>query len=183
MSKELTKATSGFLRKFLKDQQDIRQGNAWCNREPQTWMDAAKHIMEPTTSIECFLRKHRHYGIKRNAYYDLKRDMLKDPECTAIRAIWADELASVQFQGIDNLRQTQEKYSEMLETGQVSINAKEMAFQVKSMMGIHDMHSKLTGNNVQIHRVEHVGQEDYEAKMAELRARIETKKAEAIDVD
>jgi hypothetical protein len=178
MSEELSLQTKDVLKKKLVSLQGSSAMTSWANREPQTWMASAKHIMEPSCSVNEFLAKNK---MKRNAYFDLKRDLLKDDDCKQVRAAWGDEIASMQFQGFDTARLSQEKYSEEVALGNVKIDAKELFMQTKSLMGLGDLHAKLTGNNVQIHRVEHVGQQDYDNKRDEIKARIAKARAASVE--
>jgi hypothetical protein len=115
----------------------------------------------------------RKNGITRKFYYNVKQELLADPECQAIRNAWAAEISAIQFQGIDTFRESQEKYSEAVENGDVAIDGNELFKQAKALQGFNDIHAKLTGNNVQKISVEHVvTQEEYEDKAAELRAKI-----------
>jgi hypothetical protein len=170
MSEELTLETNDFVAKALKNAQETHGLQGWCHRNPKHWALTAQHIIQAPSEASQFMRKN---GITRKFYYNVKQELLADPECQAIRNAWAAEISAIQFQGIDTFRESQEKYSEAVENGDVAIDGNELFKQAKALQGFNDIHAKLTGNNVQKHVVEHVvTQEEYEDKAAELRAKI-----------
>jgi hypothetical protein len=59
------------------------------------------------------------------------------------------------FQGLDTYRQSQDQYSSRVENGEIEIDGNELFKQGKSLQAFNDIHSKLTGNNIQKVVVEH----------------------------
>ncbi len=188
MSEELALETTSYIANALKTaQENTGHQRAWCVREPKKWALVAQHITQQPCSVEEFRRKHK---ITKNFYYDVKTELLADPECQLIRNAWAAEISAIQFQGIDTFRESQSKYSDAVASGEVTIDGNELFKQAKALQGFNDIHGKLTGTNVQKHVVEHVvTQDDYDAKKAELMEKIakakEAKKVESeiIEVD
>ena len=184
MSEELTLETNDFVAKALKNAQETHGLQGWCHRNPKHWALTAQHIIQAPSEASQFMRKN---GITRKFYYNVKQELLADPECQAIRNAWAAEISAIQFQGIDTFRESQEKYSEAVENGDVAIDGNELFKQAKALQGFNDIHAKLTGNNVQKHVVEHVhSQEDFDDIEAQIRAEMaeKAKKVEpVVDID
>ena len=169
MSEELAVETKNFITKKLRDAQEATgHGRAWCKREPQKWALVAQHIIQKPNEVNTFLRKN---NIKRNFYYDVQTELLADPESSEIRNAWASEISSVLFQGLDTYRKSQNSYSDRVESGDIEIDGNELFKQGKSLQAFNDIHSKLTGNNIQRHVVEHKTTldeaEEYARKMLE----------------
>ena len=152
MSEELSLETNDFVAKALKNAQDTHGLQGWCHRNPKHWALTAQHIIQAPSEASQFMRKN---GITRKFYYNVKQELLADPECQAIRNAWAAEISAIQFQGIDTFRESQEKYSEAVENGDVAIDGNELFKQAKALQGFNDIHAKLTGNNTQKIVVEH----------------------------
>jgi len=187
MSEELALETKNYIAKALKKAQDSHSSQGWCHRKPKHWALTAQHIIQQPCTVTEFRKKH---DITKNFYYDVKTELLADPECQLIRNAWAAEISAIQFQGIDTFRESQSKYSDAVASGEVTIDGNELFKQAKALQGFNDIHGKLTGTNVQKHVVEHVvTQDDYDAKKAELMEKIakakEAKKVESeiIEVD
>ena len=169
MSEELAVETKNFITKKLRDAQEATgHGRAWCKREPKKWALVAQHIIQKPNEVNTFLRKN---NIKRNFYYDVQTELLADPESSEIRNAWASEISSVLFQGLDTYRKAQDKYTDRVESGDIEIDGNELFKQGKSLQAFNDIHSKLTGNNIQRHVVEHRTTldeaEEYARKMLE----------------
>ena len=169
MSEELTVETNKFIAKKLKDAQEAsNHGRSWCKRNPKHWALVAQHIIQKPSEVNTFLRKN---NIKRNFYYDVQTELLADPESSEIRNAWASEISSVLFQGLDTYRKSQNSYSDRVESGDIEIDGNELFKQGKSLQAFNDIHSKLTGNNIQRHVVEHKTTldeaEEYARKMLE----------------
>jgi hypothetical protein len=153
MSEELQLDTKEFISKKLRDAQEITEhGQAWCNRDPKQWCKVAQHILQKPTSAHSFITEGK---CTRNFYYDVQAELMADPESSAIRNAWASEIAAIQFQGIDIFRASQSKYADAVESGEISIDGNELFKQAKALQGFNDIHSKLTGNNIQRVVVEH----------------------------
>ena len=169
MSEELKLETKDFITKKLKDAQEATgQNRAWCVREPKKWALVAQHIIQKPNGVSEFLRNNK---ITRNFYYDVQTELLADPESSEIRNAWASEISSVLFQGLDTYRKAQDKYTDRVESGDIEIDGNELFKQGKSLQAFNDIHSKLTGNNIQRHVVEHKTTldeaEEYARKMLE----------------
>ena len=183
MSEELALETNGYVAKALKTaQENTGHQRAWCVREPKKWALVAQHIIQQPCQVSEFRRKHK---ITKNFYYDVKAELLADPESQLIRNAWAAEISAIQFQGIDTFRESQARYSDAVESGEVQIDGNELFKQAKALQGFNDIHGKLTGNNVQKHVVEHVvSQDDYDQKKQELKDRIaKAKEAKKVEED
>jgi hypothetical protein len=153
MSEELSIVTKDYITTALKNAQAASEHNrAWCHREPKKWGLVAQHIIQMPTTVADFLRKN---SITRNFYYDVKTELMADPECQSVRNAWASELASIQFQGLDTFRASQDMYSTAIENGSVTIDGNELFKQAKALQAFNDIHGKLTGTNVQKIVVEH----------------------------
>ena len=169
MSEELAIETKNFITKKLRDAQEATgHGRAWCKREPKKWALVAQHIIQKPNEVNTFLRKN---NIKRNFYYDVQTELMADPESSEIRNAWASEISSVLFQGLDTYRKSQNSYSDRVESGDIEIDGNELFKQGKSLQAFNDIHSKLTGNNIQREVVEHKTTldeaEEYARKMLE----------------
>jgi len=188
MSSELQLETQDYVTKALKNAQEATSHKrAWCHRKPKHWALTAQHIIQQPSEVTTFLKKNK---ITRNFYYDTKTELLSDPECEAIRNAWGSEVASVMFQGLDTHRQLQEKFSEEVEKEGFVVDQDVLFKHGKQLQAFNDIHSKLTGNNIQRHVVEHVvSQAEYENKADELKAKIakakieKAKEAEVIEID
>jgi len=188
MSKELALETNDYVANALKNaQESTGHQRAWCVREPKKWALVAQHITQQPCTVEEFRRKHK---ITKNFYYDVKTELMADPECQLIRNAWAAEISSVMFEGLDTHRKILNKFGDGVESGAIEVDENVMFKSGKSLQALNDIHGKLTGNNVQKHVVEHiVSQEEYESKADELKAKIakakEAKKVESeiIEVD
>ena len=153
MSEELTVETKNFITKKLRDAQEATgHGRAWCKREPKKWALVAQHIIQKPDEVSTFLRKNK---ITKNFYYDVQTELMADPESSEIRNAWASEISSVLFQGLDTYRKSQSNYSDRVESGDIEIDGNELFKQGKSLQAFNDIHSKLTGNNIQKVVVEH----------------------------
>lgn len=175
MSEELALKTKDYVAKALKNAQDARGHQGWCHRDPVLWCKVANHILQKPTSAYSFIKSK---VCTKNVYYDIQTELFADPESQLIRNAWASEIAAIQFQGIDTFRESQDKYSDAVHNGEVTIDGNELFKQAKALQGFNDIHSKLTGNNVQKHVVEHRTTLDEAAAFAAEMA----KKAEVIDV-
>ena len=169
MSEELTIETKNFITKKLRDAQEATgHGRAWCKREPKKWALVAQHIIQKPNEVSAFLRKN---SITKNFYYDVQTELMADPESSEIRNAWASEISSVLFQGLDTYRKSQNSYSDRVESGDIEIDGNELFKQGKSLQAFNDIHSKLTGNNIQRVVVEHKTTldeaEEYARKMLE----------------
>jgi hypothetical protein len=169
MSNELKVDTKNYIAKKLVDAQEAhKHGQAWCNRDPKKWALVANHIIQKPDEVSTFMRKNK---ITRNFYYDVQTELMADPESSEIRNAWASEISSVMFQGLDTYRQSQDQYSSRVENGEIEIDGNELFKQGKSLQAFNDIHSKLTGNNVQRVVVEHKTTldeaEEYARKMLE----------------
>jgi len=187
MSEELALKTKDYVAKALTKTQGSLGPQGWCHRDPVLWCKVANHILQKPTSAYSFIKNK---NCTKNVYYDIQAELFSDPESQLIRNAWASEIAAIQFQGIDTFRESQDKYSDAVHIGEVTIDGNELFKQAKALQGFNDIHSKLTGNNVQKHVVEHVvTQEEFEDKRAKLEAKIakakEAKKVEStlIEVD
>ena len=188
MSEELALETNDYVAKALKTaQENTGHQRAWCVREPKKWALVVQHIIQQPCTNEEFRRKHK---ITKNFYYDVKTELMADPECQMIRNAWAAEVSSVIFEGLDVHREVMNKFGEKIRDESIKVDENVVFKSVKGLQGLTDIHGKLTGNNVQKHVVEHiVSQEEYESKADELKAKIakakEAKKVESeiIEVD
>lgn len=185
MSEELSLDTNTYVAKALKAAQDTHGNHGWCHREPKKWALVAQHITQQPCSNDAFRRKHK---ITKNFYYDVKTELMADPECQMIRNAWAAEISSVMFEGLDIHRTILNKFGDAVETGEIAVDENVMFKSGKSLQALNDIHGKLTGNNIQKHVVEHiVSQEEYESKADELKAKIAkakaAKEAEVIEID
>ena len=169
MSEELQIETNNFVARKLKDAQAATDhGRAWCKRQPKKWALVAQHIIQKPDEVSTFMRKNK---ITRSFYYDVQTELMADPESSEIRNAWASEISSVMFQGLDTYRQAQDQYSSRVENGEIQMDGNELFKQGKSLQAFSDIHSKLTGNNVQRVVVEHKTTldeaEEYARKMLE----------------
>ena len=187
MSEELSIDTNTYVAKALKAAQDTHGNHGWCHREPKKGALVAQHITQQPCSNDAFRRKHK---ITKNFYYDVKTELMADPECQMIRNAWAAEISSVMFEGLDIHRTILNKFGDAVETGEIAVDENVMFKSGKSLQALNDIHGKLTGNNIQKHVVEHVHtKQDFEDKEAELERKYqEMKQAEkesgaVIDVD
>ena len=152
MSKALAIKTNDYISTALKTAQDTHSPAAWCHRNPKHWEMAVQHIIQQPGTVSDFLLKH---SIKRNFYYDTKAELMKDPECEAIRNAWGAEVASVMFQGLDTHRLLQEKFSREVEKDDFVVDQDVLFKHGKQLQAFNDIHGKLTGNNIQKIVVEH----------------------------
>jgi len=153
MSSELQLETQDYVTKALKNAQEATSHKrAWCHRKPKHWALTAQHIIQQPSEVTTFLKKNK---ITRNFYYDTKTELMSDPECEAIRNAWGSEVASVMFQGLDTHRQLQEKFSEEVEKEGFVVDQDVLFKHGKQLQAFNDIHSKLTGNNIQKIVVEH----------------------------
>lgn len=184
MSEELSVETNSYVQKALKNaQESTGHQRAWCVREPKKWALVAQHIIQQPCGVEEFRRKHK---ITKNFYYDVKTELMADPECQAVRNSWAAEVSSVMFEGLDTHRAIMNKFGDGIANGSIEVDENVVFKSVKGLQGLTDIHGKLTGTNVQKHVVEHVvSQEEYDDKAAELRAKIAKAKEveQVIEVD
>ena len=175
MSTELATDTKDYVTKALKAAQESHSPHGWCHRKPKHWALTAQHIIQQPCEVSAFLEKN---GITRNFYYDTKTELMKDPECEAIRNAWGSEVASVMFQGLDTHRALQEKFSKEVEKEDFVVDQDVLFKHGKQLQAFNDIHAKLTGNNIQKIVVEHKTTLDEAAAFA-LEA---IKEAEVLDV-
>ena len=181
-SEELAIETKNYVTKALKASQELHGGQAWCHRDPKKWALAAQHIILPVGSVSEFARNN---NIARNLYYEIKAELMADPECQAVRDAWGSEVASLTFHGLDTHKTIMDKFSSAIDSGEIEVNENVLFKSVKGLQGLTDIHGKLTGTNVQKHVVEHVvTQDDYDAKKQELMDRIaKAKEAKKVEED
>jgi hypothetical protein len=177
MSNELATTTEGYVLKALKTAQDANKHHqGWCNRDPKKWALVAQHIIQQPCSIDGFRRDH---SITKNFYFDVKTELMADPECQAIRNAWGAEVASIMFEGLENHRKIQNKFGDAIDSGEITVDENVVFKSGKSLQALNDIHAKLTGNNIQRHIVEHKTTLDEAAEFA----RNAIKDAEIVDVD
>jgi hypothetical protein len=181
-NEELAIETKNYVANALKKSQESHHGQCWCHRDPKKWALVAQHIILPVGSVSEFIRKN---GVARNLYYDIKAELMADPECQAVRDAWGSEVASLTFHGLDTHRTIMDKFSSAIDSGEIEVDENVVFKSVKGLQGLTDIHGKLTGTNVQKHVVEHVvTQDDYDQKKQELMDRIKkAKEAKKVEED
>lgn len=150
---ELAIETKDYVTKALKAAQEATGHNrAWCHREPKKWALVAQHIIQQPCAIEEFRRKN---SITKNFYFDVKAELMADPECQAVRNAWGSEVASLVFEGLETHRKIMNKFGDRVESGDIEVDENVAFKSVKALQGLTDIHGKLTGTNVQKIVVEH----------------------------